>query len=191
MKNHLNIFLSVFLSLILFIGCSENNNPLDPSEPGNGDIDPEIKKPVYLKLTNIKLSRFPAQKSNGDKWDYSVFPNSPTRRPDIYVELIKSGSTNILYKSDTKEDAILETAYSSYSFNRSGEKDGRSLPLSLDMNPTYKIKLYDDDGLTSNDKMTEFSFKGASLYKNDNADFVFNTFTSGSYTIKIEGRWVY
>jgi hypothetical protein len=191
MKTHINILILVFFTILLFIGCSKNSNPLDPNDPGNGNTEPEIKKPVYLKLTNIELSRFPSQKSNGDKWDYHVFPNSPTRRPDIYVELIKSGSTNILFKSDTKEDAILENAYDSYSFNKAGEKNGRSLPLSLEMDQTFKIMIYDDDGLTNNDKMTEFSFKGSNYYKNDNADFVFNTFTSGSYTLKIEGMWVY
>lgn len=176
--------------MILSIGCSVNN-PVEPDEPGNGNTDPVINNPVYLKLTNIKLSRFPLQKSNGDKWDYHVFANSPTRRPDIFVELVKSGSTNILYKSDTKEDAILETAYDSYSFYRSGDKDGRSLPISLEMDQTYQIQLYDDDGLTSNDKMTEFSFKGSNYYNNDNAEYVFETFTSGSYTLEIVGRWVY
>jgi hypothetical protein len=191
MKKQLNIIISLCVLILLFIGCSENSNPLEPNEPGGGNTDPDIKNPVYLKLTNIKLSRFPAQKSNGDKWDYHVFPNSPTRRPDIYVELVKSGSTNILYKSDTKEDAILETAYDSYSFNRAGDKDGKSLPISLNVDQTYNIKLFDDDGFSSNDKMTEFSFNGFNLYKNDNAEFAFHTFTSGSYTLKIEGRWVY
>lgn len=189
MKTRINSYLIMFFTIILLIGCSENNNPVDPEDPGNSQI--EIKTPKTMSLTKIILTRFPAVKSNGDKWDYHVFPNSPTRRPDIYVELYKSGNSNYLYKSDTKEDAILETSYTSYSFTKAGSENGSSLPLSLSYNQTYKIKILDDDGLSSSDSMKEFSIKASSYYNDDNATHLYKTITSGNYTLIIEGRWSY
>ncbi len=191
MKARIKSYLLMIFTIILFIGCSENNNPVDPNDTGSGDGEIEIKTPKTMSLTKIILTRFPSVKSNGEKWDYHVFSNSPTRRPDIYVELYKSGSSNYLYKSDTKEDAILETSYSSYSFNKAGSTNGKSLPQSLSYNQLYKIKIFDDDGLSSNDSMSEFSIKASSYYNDDNATHLYKTLTVGSYTLKIEGRWNY
>ena len=191
MKIQINSILILVFTVALFIGCSNKSNPLDPNEPGNGDAETEIRTPKYLKLTNIILSRFPSVKSNGDKWDYNVFPNSPTRRPDIYVELSLTDSKDYMFKSNTKEDAILKTAYDTYSFNKSGSKNGKSLPLDLTFDKAYKLKIIDDDGITSNDVMSEFNVVATHYYNEDNATFLYKTLTSGGYTLKIEGRWGY
>lgn len=191
MKSYVNLLILILFSVLSIIGCTEGNNPLESNEPGGGSSDPEIKQPVYLSLTNIKLIRFASKKPNGDKWDYHIFSDSPTRRPDIYAELFKSGSSNILFKSDTKEDAELKTAYSSYSFNKSGEKNGINLPLKLEVTSKYTIKFYDDDGLSKNDEMTDFEIIVNDQYEKDNADFLYRTFNSGSYTVEIQGRWIY
>lgn len=192
MKNFLRLSFAMLFALILFAGCSNEDNPLDPNNPGNGGGNQTIiKTPKYMKITSIAVTRFPGTKSNGDKWDYHVFPNSPTRRPDLMVELSKSGSSSYVYRSDTKEDAILETAYDSYVFTQSASSNSGSLPYNVPINQAFTIDLMDDDGLTANDWMGSVSINASGYYNNDNATHVYKTLTSGGITIKINGRWVY
>ena len=193
MKNFLKLSFALLFAVILFAGCSSEDNPISPTDPGNGGENggPTIKIPKYMKITSIEVTRFPGTKSNGDKWDYHVFPNSPTRRPDLMVELSKSGSNSYVYRSDTKEDAILETAYDSYVFTQPSSSNSGSLPYNIPINQTFIIDLMDDDGLTANDWMGSVSINASGYYKNDNATHVYKTLTSSEITIKINGRWVY
>lgn len=192
MKNLVKLSFIVIFAAVLFAGCSTKDNPLAPADPGNGGGDPiVINTPKYLKLDKIILTRFPLNKPNGDKWDYHIFSNSPTRRPDIYVELRKSGSSSHVFRSVTMEDALFESAYDNFVFTSPASSNGGSLPHDILMNQTYDIDVMDDDGLSADDWMGSVTINPSLYYKNDNATFVFQTLTSGEITIKIEGRWVY
>ena len=191
MKNLLKLSFALLIAAILFAGCSNEDNPLDPTDSGNGGNQVTIKTPKYMELTKIILTRFPVNKSNGDKWDYHVFPNSPTRRPDIYVELSKTGSSSHVFRSDIREDAIFETVFDNFVFTKPASSNDGSLPYSLPVNQTYKIDVWDDDGLTADDWMDNVSINAASYYNNDNATNVYKTLTSDEVTIKIEGSWIY
>lgn len=191
MKNLIKFSFIMILATVLFAGCSTEDNPLAPADPGNGGGDPVINTPKHLKLTNIILTSFPLNKPNGDKWDYHVFSNSPTRRPDIYVELSKSGSSSHVFRSETIEDALLESFYDNFVFTTPASSNGGSLPHDIPMNQTYNIDVMDEDGLSADDWMGSVTIIPSGYYNNDNATFVFQTLTSGGVTIKIEGRWVY
>ena len=192
MKNLIKLTFIMILATVLFAGCSTEDNPLVPADPGNGGGDPvEINTPKYLKLTSIILTSFPLTKPNGDKWDYHVFSNSPTRRPDIYVKLSKSGSSSHVYKSKTMMDAQFESFHDNFVFTSPAASNGGSLPHDIPMNQTYIIDVMDDDGLSADDWMGSVTIIPSGYYNNDNATFVFQTLTSGETTIKIEGRWVY
>lgn len=191
MKMIAKLFPMMFLAAVLFTGCITKSNSLGPDDPEVDDDPIEIKTPTHMKLTKIVLTRFPANKSNGDKWDYHVFSSSPTRRPDIYVELSKSGSSSHVYRSGIKEDAIFETAYDNFSFTSPASSNGGSLPYDIPVNDAYTIKVWDDDGISSDDSMGSVNINAAAYYNDDNATHVYKTVTSGGITIKIEGRWVY
>ena len=188
MKNLLKLSFAIIFAAILFAGCSSEDNPLDP---GNGGGDPVIKTPRYMRVESITVTRFPELKSNGDKWDFHVFTNSPTRRPDIYVELNRNGSGDFVYRSDIREDAILETANSSYVFTEPATSNSGSLPYNVPLTQTYNINLMDDDGISADDFMGNVIFIPVNYYKNDNAINFHETLTSGETTIKIDGRWIY
>lgn len=191
MKKVLKFFLVMISAAILFTACSSEDNPVIP-EPGNGDPDPiVIKTPNSMKIESISVTNFPTTKSNGDKWDYHVFTNSPTRRPDIYVELRPFGSNDHVFRSDVVEDAILETAYDSYTFYEPASSNGGTFPYSVPLNDTYTIELMDDDGLTADDWMGTISVKPSIHYNDDNAVGFTERLTSGDVRITIKGRWVY
>jgi len=191
MKNLIKPLFTIIFATILLIGCSIEDNPLQATDPGNGGGDPVINTPIYMRVESITVTRFPGLKPNGDKWDYHVFPNSPTRRPDIYVELVKSGNSSYVYQSDLREDAILETAYSSFTFRDPSSPNGNSLPYNVPMNQTYNIDLMDDDGITADDWMGSVNFTPSNYYNDDNATNFLVTLSTSAVTIKIDGRWIY
>jgi hypothetical protein len=191
MKKVIKFFLVMISAAVLFTACSNEDNPLDPNDPGTGNGDPEIQIPKSLKIDSIVLWQFPTTKPNGDKWDYSVFPNSPTRRPDIYVDLTKSGNNSPVFTSDIREDAELENAYSYFAFNQPQTSNSGSLPYNVPINETYDVNVWDDDGLSADDWMGSVSISPGVEYKNDNATHLYKTITSGGIKIEIQGRWLY
>ena len=188
MKNLFKLSFAIIFAAVLFTACSSEDNPI---APGNGGGDPVIKTPRYMRVESITVTRFPLLKSNGDKWDYHVFTNSPTRRPDIYVELSRQGSSEYVYRSDIREDAILETANSSFTFTEPASSNSGSLPYNVPMTQTYTINLMDDDGISADDFMGNVIFTPVNYYANDNAINFHETFSNGETTIKIDGRWIY
>jgi hypothetical protein len=191
MKKVIKFFLVMISAAVLFTACSTEDNPVIP-DPGNGDPDPiVINTPVAMKIETISVTNFPTTKPNGDKWDYHIFPNSPTRRPDIYVELLPFGSNDHVFRSDVVEDAIIETAYDSFNFYQPGPSNGGTFPYSVPMSETYVIDLLDDDGLSADDLMGSVEVIPSIHYKNDNAVGFTKYLTSGSVRITIKGRWIY
>jgi hypothetical protein len=186
MKNLFKLSFVMIFASIIFVGCSTEDNPLVPNDP-----DPVINTPKYLRVESITVTRFPELKSNGDKWDYHLFTNSPTRRPDIYVELSRQGSSDFVYRSDVREDAYLENANSSYVFTEPASSNSGSLPYNVPFTQTHVIDLMDDDGISADDWMGLVNLLPANHYKNDNAINFHETLSSGETTIKIDGRWIY
>jgi hypothetical protein len=192
MKNLTKLAFAIIFASVLFTACSTEDNPLGPTDPGNGGPGPiVINTPRYMRVESITVTSFPATKPNGDKWDWNIFPNSPTRRPDIYVRLGESGSNLYVYRSDTREDAELLTAYDSYVFTASSSPSSGSLPYNVPMNETFNIDLMDDDGLSADDWMGAVNFTPVNYYNNDNVINFHETLSTSLVTIKIDGVWVY
>ena len=191
MKNLLKLSFLTILAVAMFSACTNMNSPLEETDTPEDDDPVEIQTPTHMKITKIILTRFPANKTNGDKWDYHVFSNSPTRRPDIYVELGKSGSSSHVYRSEIPEDAIFETAYDNISFTAPASSNGGSLPYDIPLNQAFTIKVWDDDGVSADDSMGSVNVNASTYYNDDNATHVYQTLSSGGITIKVEGRWIY
>ncbi len=191
MKSLIKITFAVFFASILFVGCTKMNNPVSPDNTGSGGKDPVINTPRYMRVESITVTNFPATKPNGDKWDWNVFPNSPTRNPDIYVRMGKSGSSTYVYQSDVREDAVLETAYDSFVFTEPRSSNAGSLPYNVPMDQTYNIDLMDDDVISADDWMGAVNFTPVNYYNNDNATNFHETLSASGVTIKIDGTWVY
>lgn len=187
MKKVLKFLMILGFAAISFNACNKADNPV---EPNNGE--PTVTNPPHmLKITSIEITAFPTAKPNGEKWDYHIFSNSPTRRPDIYVELKSFGSSTFIYQSDVKEDALLENAYSYYSFSQPFSTGGLSLPYNLAYKSTYTIDLMDDDGLSADDWMGSLDITPEDLFNINSPDFVHKSITNGSTTFIINGQWVY
>lgn len=191
MKYLLKLSFTMIFASLLFTSCVTTENPLEPEDPDDDDNEVVINTPSAMKLDAIIVTRFPATKSNGDKWDYHIFSSSPTRRPDIYVELGRNVNTDHVYRSDTREDTIFETFSDNLTFTDPAASNGGSLPHDIPMNTEYIIWTFDDDGLSADDLMGSVEIDPSDYYNNDNATHVYQTLTNGELTIKIEGRWVY
>lgn len=193
MKYLLKLSFAMIFASFLFSSCVTTESPMGPEEPEGGDDDNEvvINTPTALKISAIIVTRFPATKSNGDKWDYHVFSSSPTRRPDIYVEMGKNLNTDHVYRSETREDVLFESFFSKLTFTQPAASNGGSLAHNIPFNTEYIIWTYDDDGLSADDLMGSVQIDPSAYYNDDNATFVYERLSNGELTIEIEGRWIY
>jgi hypothetical protein len=185
MKSVLIIVFAMAFTAILFTGCSKNSNPVGTDTGnGGGDPDPIINTPVKMHITQIRVSRFPEKKPNGDFWDYSpILPLSS--RPDVFVKLSKGGTT--LYRSNTEQDAYYQ---SSYTFTKAALLNGPDLPYDASMSASYKLEVLDDD-VIADDLMATFNFTPESYYNNDNAETFGASLSVGSVDVVIYGDWIY
>jgi len=191
MRKTLKIVFAMIFAAILFTACSEEDNPVISDSGNGGDPDPiVINTPVAIQLESISVTNFPTTKTNGDKWDYHVFPNSPTRRPDIYAKLTPVGSNDFVFRSKVVEDAIIETAYDSYNLSEPAPNGG-TLPWIIPIQESYVIDLMDDDGISADDWMGNVTVNPGLYYNNDNAVGFTKRLTSGDLRITIKGRWIY
>jgi len=168
---------------LMFVGCSSSSSPTGvDKEPA-----PEIKTPRSLIVQKITVTSFPANKSNGDNWDWDPFSSTP-RRPDIYVKLgEKNGSAE--FRSVTKDNAKSGTSYNVSSKHKSSDK---SLPYEMNFKDPYSYYLYDDDGILKHEQMGSKTVYPSDLYANNNATNFSSTLScSGGVKIKIEGVWTY
>jgi hypothetical protein len=56
MKNLTKLVFAIIFAAILFTACSTEDNPLGPTDPGNGGGDPDpivIKTPRYMRIESI------------------------------------------------------------------------------------------------------------------------------------------
>lgn len=106
--------------------------------------------PTSMKLTGIKLNKYPTTDQDGDNWDWT------DAGPDIYYKIYDGSS--LMYTSSTKSNV-----------------DYSDLPISWNISNVYwvpskkyTVKFYDEDGaLDSDDLMTTVSFT-------PNQDFPYN-----------------
>jgi len=189
MKNLTKLTFALLLAAILFTACSNENNPVAPTDPGNGEGDPIlIKTPRYMRVESISVTHFPKNKPNGDTWDWDPF-SSTERKPDIEVILQRSGNYLPQFWSDQRRNANYT---STYVFTEPASPYDGQLPFDIPYGHTYKVNLIDHDGaFNANDKMGNVTVKPSSIYNDDNATNFNKKLTSGELTIKVRGAWIY
>jgi hypothetical protein len=188
MKNLTKLVFAMIFVAVLFTACSPEDNPLGPTDPGNGDPDPDpivIKTPRYMRIESISVTGFPENKSNGDTWDF--FPIASEKKPDIEVALQRSGNYLPVFYSDRRKNA---TYTSTYVFTEPASGEDGELPFDITYSHTYKVNLMDDD-IGSKDNMGSVTVKPSSVYNDDNATNFNKTITNGSLKIKVKGAWIY
>lgn len=189
MKNLLKLSFATIFAVILLIGCSTEDNPLGPTDPGNGNPDPDpivIKTPRYMRIESISVTGFPENKPNGEKWDGPLCVGDGCK-PDIEVALQRSGNYLPVFYSDRRKNA---TYTSTYVFTEPASGEDGELPFDISYSHTYKVNLMDDD-IGSKDQMGSVTVKPSSVYNDDNATNFNKTITNGSLKIKVRGAWVY
>lgn len=189
MKNLLKLAFATIFAVIMFIGCSTEDNPLAPTDPGNDGGNPDpivIKTPRFMHIESISVTGFPKNKPNGDTWDWDPF-SSEERKPDIEVVLQRSGNYLPAFWSDQRKNA---NHTSTYVFTKPvSEHDGK-LPHDVPYSQTWLVSLVDDD-FGGYDQMGSVIVKPSSIYGKDNATNFNKTLTSGSLKIKVKGAWIY
>jgi hypothetical protein len=187
MRKTLKIIFALIFTAILFIACSEEDNPVVP-DPGNGgDPDPiVINTPKKMIIEQIRVVGFPENKSNGNPWDYN--PILPlTNRPDVFVELSINSNNTEVFKSKTEQDAYY---LASYTYTEASSSNDPNLPYSASMSTKYKLEVWDKDGLV-NDIMTTYTFTPEDFYNDDNAVTFSINRSSGGVGIRVYGTWEY
>jgi len=188
MKNLTKLVFAMIFAAILFTACSPEDNPLGPTDPGNGGGDPDpivIKTPRYMRIESIKVSGFPKNKSNGNTWDW--FPVASEKKPDIEVALQRSGNYLPVFYSDRRKNA---TYTSTYVFTEPASSEDGELPFDIPYSHIYKVNLMDDD-IGSKDDMGYVTINPASIYTNDNATNFDKALSRNGVKIKVKGAWIY
>lgn len=191
MKTLLKPLFVLFLAAVLFAGCSNDSNPLDPSggDPSITEPDPQpvpIKTPRYMRIEDISVKGFPKNKPNGDSWDWNPL-SAKERKPDIHVILQRNSNYLPVFWSDERKNADYT---STYVFTQPDSPDDGELPYAVPYSETWHVYLIDRD-FGGTDKMGSVTVKPSSAYHNDNATNFSKTITSGDLKIKVRGAWIY
>ena len=189
MKNLINLSFAMILAVVLFTACSNEDNPIGPTDPGNNNGGGEpivIKTPRYMHIENISVRHFPKNKPNGNTWDWDPF-SSTERKPDLEVVLQRSGNYLPAFWSDQRKNANYT---STYVFTQPASEHDGELPYDVPYSQTWKVNLIDDD-FGGNDKMGSVTVKPSSIYNNDNATNFDKTITNGDIKVRLRGAWIY
>ena len=191
MKNLIKLAFATILAAILFTACSNEDNPLGPTDSGNnngGGEPPVINTPRYMHIESISVRHFPKNKPNGDTWDWDPF-SSTERKPDLEVVLQRSGNYLPAYWSDRRKNANYT---STYVFTQPASEYDGDLPFDVPYGQRWKVSLVDHDGFANdNDQMGSVSFKPSSIYGKNNATNFDKTITSGDIKVRLRGAWIY
>ena len=191
MKNLIKLAFTTILAAILFTACSNEDNPLGPTDSGNnngGGEPPVINTPRYMHIESISVRHFPKNKPNGDTWDWDPF-SSTERKPDLEVVLQRSGNYLPAYWSDRRKNANYT---STYVFTQPASEYDGDLPFDVPYGQRWKVSLVDHDGFANdNDQMGSVSFKPSSIYGKNNATNFDKTITSGDIKVRLRGAWIY
>lgn len=196
MKKLIKITAFVFLTLN-FLGCSSDssespcipisclNNGVSNSDCGcdcpqgyTGTNCGTQLTPSIVKITKIRVKKFPAATPNGNWWDLSVI--SGNSDADIYVTIENSNLT-VIYSHPTyfPDAEIVGTNY--YDFVP-------STPIVItNVNGQYLVNLYDFDGSTNDANNDLIGFAGLTPYSLSQAGFpTTKTITGLNGTLEFE-----
>ena len=183
MRSSTFLRLPLFCVLLLaFVGCGEDSNPMAIQDPG--PEQPEIRTPVSLKITEIRVESYGGKGGDGN-WDATV--NVSGRRPDIYVT-VRTGSSSSapIYVSTVEKDAFSGVRYE---FTKSSA--GVGLPKTVSVNRKLTLTMMDED-IGADDNMGSYSFDPIDAYRQDNAVGFQRTYTgSNRAKFTVVGNWVY
>jgi hypothetical protein len=159
MKKLLKITAFVLLTLN-FLGCSSDssddsctpiaclNNGISNSNCGcdcpqgftSANCSTQIT-PTQIKITKIRVKKFPNLKPNGSNWDVIALPG--WERPDIFPALLQSQSTSLLFAGIPIND--------SFSYGNDTFDFTPATPIVItQVNQQFTLILYDDDSTTLN-----------------------------------------
>lgn len=95
--------------------------------------------PTQIKITKIRVKKFPNLKPNGSNWDTFVLPGF--EKPDIFPALFPFQGTSVLFAGTPINDSF---SYGNDSFDFTP-----TTPIVItQINQQYTLILYDDDGST-------------------------------------------
>jgi hypothetical protein len=108
--------------------------------------------PTQIKITKIRVKKFPSAKPNGNWWD--ILPNSDA---DIYVT-IQNSNLNVIYNHPTVFTDAEIIGSNFYDFIPAS-------PLIItNVNSQYLVNLYDYDGFLNDTNNDFIGFAGVTLY---------------------------
>ena len=159
--------LSMLFIIALFFGCS-NDNSEDPCTPiiclnggtSNANCGCDCTQgftgancetqitPTKIKITKIRVKKFPNLKPNGSNWDAFVFPGY--ERPDIFPALFPFQGTSVLYAGTPIND--------SFSYGNDTFDFTPTTPIEItQISQQFTLLLCDDDSTLN---PNEFEFMG-------------------------------
>lgn len=130
----------------------------------------ESTAPNGVKIKGLTLYSWPEKDALGEDWDTGLFGGGD---PDIYVEI--KDLLTVLFKSGTTEDCTSARHYSP------------NIQIN-DLNKTYTVNVYDEDGLDPDDLMGSISWNPST--QNSNYASVY-TLSNGDTKIGLELTWLY
>lgn len=162
-------------------GCN-GSNPTAPQAP-----PPEIKTPVGAVVTSISVTKFPAKKTDGSYWDFSLI--TADRRPDLYV-ILTAANQAADYVSNTVSNAVTGTVYT---FTKAKDSSVGHLPAYLPYDTSRRVYVMDDDFGGDDDRLGWITVNLPHAYGGDNARSLDYTFTdSGNrLSVRVRGTWNY
>ena len=142
--SHMRQFTSIWICIIAIgfaLGCRSQRDSAGNQVKRDA---PRSKVLSGVKITSLRIERFPKYSLNGEKWDaYAPFATDA----DVYVTIQYDHSP--LYKSEVLEECAYGTAIDL--------KQG--LPCTLKpFDKPLLIEVFDEDGLSANDNMGYFLF---------------------------------
>jgi hypothetical protein len=171
MKNFIK-GLSMLLIITLFFGCSKDDSsssctPITclnggvsradcgcdcPQGYTGGNCGTQVT-PTKIKITKIRVKKFPNLKPNGSSWDTFVLPGY--ERPDIFPALFPFQATSVLYAGTPIND--------SFSYGNDTFDFTPTTPIEItQISQQFTLVLYDDDSTITNpnafEQMGGFNF---------------------------------
>lgn len=142
--SHMRRFTAIcicFIAISFAFGCRSQKDSAGNQVKRDA---PRSKVLSGVKITSLRIDRFPKYSLNGEKWDaYAPFATDP----DMYVSIQYDHSQ--LYKSEVLEECAYGTVINMK----------QRLPCALKpFDKPLLIEIFDEDGLSSNDNIGYFLF---------------------------------
>lgn len=172
------------LVMLTASGCASGDSPTAPVTAPEPPVT--IKTPTSFIVTRILCQGFNRNAPDGGDWDWAVFVED--RKPDISVSL-KGAPAFPIFNSDMRLNANYN---GSYTFTKPASASDGFLPRVLDYSTACSVALVDDDPVVGNTIMANIAFRGATMYRLDNAAALDHTFHGANgVVLRLQGTWVY